>query len=210
MLVMVLQTEGVNDVIQTEEGGSIETEERVVDEGVNDVIVDQVEDGGIAEQVEVVHVRNEDVFLPLVGLELHKVIDEVEQWLDEILREGRFQKKSQTYDATQSDNGGNDEDVTKVEFNNGKDNDVLVDKVKLDVEHIVMLLEARYNMEEIEVMGGVQVELDDMVPVELDMVDVPDHPIDNDDDAIIDDVVDDAVIDDIGDDVFQDGDSNGE
>ncbi|CAH1413434.1 unnamed protein product [Lactuca virosa] len=148
-------------------------------------------------EVEVVDVGKEDVLLPRVGLELHKVLDEVEQGLDEILGEGSFQKQSQTYDATQSDYGGNDEDVTNVEFNDGKDDGVLVDKVKLDAEQITLMLEAGYNMEEIEGMEGVELELDDMPPLELDMEDVLDHPSDNDDDAIINDVdgvVDDAII----------------
>ncbi|CAH1433557.1 unnamed protein product [Lactuca virosa] len=130
---------GEGDGIDTgDHGDGIETGDHGDDiqtGDVNDVIV---EDGHIVEEVEVVDVGKEDVLLPRVGLESHKVLDEVEQRLDEILGE---------------------------------------DKVKLDVEQIALMLEAGYSMEEIE--------------------DVLDHPSDNDDDAIIDDVdgiVDDAII----------------
>ncbi|CAH1416035.1 unnamed protein product [Lactuca virosa] len=195
-----IETGDHGDGIQIGEGDGIETGDHgdgieTGDHGddiqtgdVNDVIV---EDGHIAEEVEVVDVGKEDVLLPRVGLELHKVLDEVEQGLDEILGEGSFQQQSETYDATQSDYGGN------VEFNDGKDDGVLIYKVKLDAEQIALMLEAGYSMEEIEGMEGVELELDDMPPVELDMEDVLDHPSDNDDDAIIDDVdgiVDDAII----------------
>ncbi|CAH1440669.1 unnamed protein product [Lactuca virosa] len=154
-----IETGDHGDSIETgDHGDGIETGDHGDDiqtRDVNDVIV---EDGHIAEEVEVVDVGKEDVLLPRVGLELHKVLDEVEQGLDEILGE---------------------------------------DKVKLDAEQIALMLEAGYSMEEIEGMEGVEMELDDMPPVELDMEDVLDHPSDNDDDAIIDDVdgiVDDAII----------------
>lgn len=108
-----------------------------------------------------VDVGKEDVLLPRVGLDIHKVLDEVEKGLDEILGEGSFQQQSETYDATQSDYEGN------VEFNDGKADGVLVDKVKLDAEQIASMLEAGYSMEEIEGTEGVELELDDMLPVEL-------------------------------------------
>ncbi|XP_023736276.2 uncharacterized protein LOC111884187 [Lactuca sativa] len=175
------------DDIQIGEGGGIETGghgDDIQTGDVNDVIV---EDCHIVEEVEVVDVGKEDVLLPRVGLDLHKVLDEVEQGLDEILGEGSFQQQSETYDATQSDYEGN------VEFNDGKADGVLVDKVKLDAEQIASMLEAGYSMEEIEGMEGVELELDDMLPVELDMEDVLDHPSDNDDEAVIDDV--DGIVD---------------
>ena len=130
-----IETGDHGDGIQIGEGDGIETRghgDDIQTGDVNDVII---EDCHIVEEVEVVDVGKEDVLLPRVGLDLHKVLDEVEQGLDEILGEGSFQQQSETYDATQSDYGGN------VEFNDGKDDGVLVDKVKLDAEQIASMLE---------------------------------------------------------------------
>nr|KAJ0219368.1 hypothetical protein LSAT_V11C300106680 [Lactuca sativa] len=130
-----IETGDHGDGIQIGEGDGIETRghgDDIQTGDVNDVIV---EDGHIAEEVEVFKVGKEDVLLPRVGLDIHKVLDEVEKGLDEILGEGSFQQQSETYDATQSDYGGN------VEFSDGKDDGVLVDKVKLDAEQIASMLE---------------------------------------------------------------------
>ncbi|CAI9275465.1 unnamed protein product [Lactuca saligna] len=99
---------GEGDGIDTgDHDDGIETGDHGDDIQTRDVIYVIIEDGHIVEEVEVIDVGKEDVLLKRVGLELYKVLDEVEQRVDEILGEGSFKQQSETYDATQSDYGGN-------------------------------------------------------------------------------------------------------
>ncbi|CAH1412942.1 unnamed protein product [Lactuca virosa] len=82
----------------------------------------------------------------------------------------------------QSLNGDNEvEDNQFIEFTEGKEDDILPEKIQLGPEEIASMLEAGYSMAEIEAMPGVQVELDDSPPVELDVNDFIDgHHSDDD------------------------------
>nr|KAJ0215206.1 hypothetical protein LSAT_V11C300137640 [Lactuca sativa] len=97
ILVMVLKNEGVNDAIQTEEGGGIETKERVVD-GI------QIEDNGDGIETKenvldgfrlsmvVLVLGLKECFASIGWFRTIQSIDEVEKGLDEILGEGSFKK----------------------------------------------------------------------------------------------------------------------
>ncbi|CAH1453032.1 unnamed protein product [Lactuca virosa] len=79
-------------------------------------------------------------------------------------------------------NGDNEvEDNDVIEFTEGKEDDILPEKIQVGLEDIANMLEVGYSMAEIEAMPGVQVELDDSLPVELDVNDFIDgHHSDDD------------------------------
>nr|KAJ0196580.1 hypothetical protein LSAT_V11C700373430 [Lactuca sativa] len=114
--------------------------------------------------IQSIHHANDDKGVEDVEPDLTKTLDEVEDVRDVILKV--------TDEKSQSENEGN----PKAEFMERNTSDVLPEMVMLDLESISDLLGAGYSMAEIESMRGVQVELDDMPPVEMDVNEVEDIP----------------------------------
>ncbi|CAI9298920.1 unnamed protein product [Lactuca saligna] len=93
---------------------------------------------------------------------------------------------SQTKKKSSPLNGDNKvEDNQFIEFTEGKEDDILTEKIQLGPEEIASLLDVGYSMAEIEAMPGVQVKLDDSPPVELDVNDFIDGHH-SDDDVVLD------------------------
>ncbi|CAH1440242.1 unnamed protein product [Lactuca virosa] len=114
--------------------------------------------------IQSIHHANDEKGVKDVEPDLTKTLDEVEDTMDAILKG--------TGEKSQSENEGNPEP----EFTEGNASDVLPEMVMLDLESVADLLGAGYSMAEIESMRGVQVELDDMPPVEMDVNEVEHIP----------------------------------
>ncbi|CAI9275133.1 unnamed protein product [Lactuca saligna] len=100
-----------------------------------------------------------------IGWKLKSINDEIEQGIDAILQWGNFTNSSPLKD----DNVVDDNKV--IEFIEGKHEAILPENIQLGLLDIANMLEAGYSMIEIEAIPGVQVELDDSPPVELDVND---------------------------------------
>nr|KAJ0202080.1 hypothetical protein LSAT_V11C600305380 [Lactuca sativa] len=103
-----------------------------------------------------------------IGWKLKSINDEIEQGIDAILQEVNFTNKTK-FSPLNGDNRVEDNDV--IEFNEGKEDDILSEKIQIGPEDIANMLEAGYSMAEIEATPWVQVELDDSPPDVNDFID---------------------------------------
>ena len=124
---------------------------------VNDVpLVNEV----IQEEDDIMLIEEEVVDVPLkVAQDLKQSLDEVGDAIDQILGSGNTSDAS---DVPLVNEGG-----VEPEFTEGHASYVLPDKMKISVEDVANLLEAGYPMAEIESMGWLEIELDDIPPVEM-------------------------------------------
>lgn len=99
-----------------------------------------------------------------IGRKIKSINDEIKQGINAILQGVNLQNKTQL-NPTRGENVMQDNEV--IEFNEDKEEDILPQQIELGLEDIVDMLEARYNIVEIEAMTGVQLELDDSLQVKL-------------------------------------------
>nr|KAJ0211313.1 hypothetical protein LSAT_V11C400183490 [Lactuca sativa] len=105
--------------------------------------------------IQSIHHANDEKGVEDVEPDLTKILEEVEDAMDAILKG--------TDEKSQYENEGN----LEPEFTEGNASDVLPEMVMLDLENVPDLVGAGYSMAEIKSMKGVQVELDDMPPIEM-------------------------------------------
>nr|KAJ0186467.1 hypothetical protein LSAT_V11C900488690 [Lactuca sativa] len=134
-------------------GGGIVGDRAIVDD--YDGLDGHIEGDGFQDAMDAILHSNDDKGVEDVEPDLTKTLDEVGDAMDAILKG--------TDEKSPYKNKGNPEP----EFTEGNASDVLPEMVKLDLESVADLLGAGYNMAEIESMRGVQVESDDMSPVEM-------------------------------------------
>nr|KAJ0218561.1 hypothetical protein LSAT_V11C300112750 [Lactuca sativa] len=100
-----------------------------------------------------------------IGWKLKSINDEIEQGIDVILQWVNFTNSS----PLKGDNVVEDNEV--IEFTEGKQEDILPEKIQLELLDIANMLEVGYNMIGIEAMPGIQVELDNSPPDVNDFID---------------------------------------